>query len=269
MFSLLCSFIFIEPQANQELEFLKDSDVVSEELFNQLTQVLPRKYAQGAPPIAAISVAGNGNAARPSDPNTHQPSPDRTMNEKTPIPPPSHSPAPSNAPSNNGQEIVEALYDYNARDATDLALHRGNRIAVLEKLNGDWWRGRDLNSGNEGIFPSNYVRASDSGYGAGGDDGKKGMYMQPPPQQQQQQQYYPPPQQMYPAQSAPPYYPPPSTNYYQQPPPEQAAPQPEQQQQPHRHHGGAAMKKFGSKLGNAAIFGAGATIGSDIVNSIF
>jgi len=33
---------------------------------------------------------------------------------------------------------------------------------------------------------------------------------------------------------------------------------------------GAEMgKKFGKKLGNAAIFGAGATIGSDIVNSIF
>lgn len=28
-------------------------------------------------------------------------------------------------------------------------------------------------------------------------------------------------------------------------------------------------KKFGKKLGNAAIFGAGATIGSNIVNSIF
>ena len=28
-------------------------------------------------------------------------------------------------------------------------------------------------------------------------------------------------------------------------------------------------KKFGKKLGNAAIFGAGATIGSNIVNGIF
>jgi hypothetical protein len=38
------------------------------------------------------------------------------------------------------------------------------------------------------------------------------------------------------------------------------------------HHGdkGKEMgKKFGKKLGNAAIFGAGATIGSNIVNSIF
>ena len=33
--------------------------------------------------------------------------------------------------------------------------------------------------------------------------------------------------------------------------------------------GQEAGKKFGKKLGNAAIFGAGATIGSNIVNSIF
>jgi hypothetical protein len=33
---------------------------------------------------------------------------------------------------------------------------------------------------------------------------------------------------------------------------------------------GAEMgKKFGKKLGNAAIFGAGATLGADLVNSIF
>lgn len=33
--------------------------------------------------------------------------------------------------------------------------------------------------------------------------------------------------------------------------------------------GGEMGKKFGKKLGNAAIFGAGATIGGNIVNGIF
>jgi len=33
--------------------------------------------------------------------------------------------------------------------------------------------------------------------------------------------------------------------------------------------GGEMGKKFGKKLGNAAVFGAGATIGGKIVNSIF
>jgi len=32
---------------------------------------------------------------------------------------------------------------------------------------------------------------------------------------------------------------------------------------------GEMGKKFGKKLGNAAIFGAGATMGADLVNSIF
>ncbi|KAI5305890.1 hypothetical protein KEM55_008807, partial [Ascosphaera atra] len=53
--------------------------------------------------------------------------------------------------------------------------------------------------------------------------------------------------------------------------PMQAAPTVDQQQQQGGHmskveEGG---KKFGKKIGNAAIFGAGATIGSNLVNSIF
>lgn len=215
--------------------------------------MLPRKYTPGAPPIGSLSASAGGD--RHSSPEKALSVPD----QKAP------SPAPSAAHSNAGsQEIVEALYDYNGRDATDLSLQRGARIAVMEKLNGDWWRGRDINSGREGIFPSNYVRGASNDYG----DEKKGMYVAPSHSPApSQQQYYAPPPQMYAAQSAPPYYPPPSTNYYQQPPPEQMAPQ--AQQEGHQHHAGAAMKKFGSKLGNAAIFGAGATIGSDIVNSIF
>jgi hypothetical protein len=43
----------------------------------------------------------------------------------------------------------------------------------------------------------------------------------------------------------------------------------QQQQQQQHHLGNEQVKKFGSKLGNAAIFGAGATIGSKVVNSIF
>ncbi|EGA74944.1 Lsb1p [Saccharomyces cerevisiae AWRI796] len=78
----------------------------------------------------------------------------------------------------------------------------------------------------------------------------------------------PPPQQ----QQAPLPYPPPFTNYYQQPqqqyaPPSQQAPVEAQPQQ--SSGASSAFKSFGSKLGNAAIFGAGSAIGSDIVNSYF
>ena len=50
-------------------------------------------------------------------------------------------------------------------------------------------------------------------------------------------------------------------------PPMQMANQPAEQHQPGK--GSEMGKKFGKKLGNAAIFGAGATIGWNIVNSIF
>lgn len=57
------------------------------------------------------------------------------------------------------------------------------------------------------------------------------------------------------------------------PAPVAATPEEQQQQQgqehPHLSKVEEGGKKFGKKLGNAAIFGAGATIGSNIVNSIF
>lgn len=45
----------------------------------------------------------------------------------------------------------------------------------------------------------------------------------------------------------------------------------QQQQQQHHHHGQGhqMLNQFGSRLGNAVIWGAGSRIGSDIVNSVF
>ncbi|KAK4976510.1 protein that induces appearance of [PIN+] prion when overproduced [Elasticomyces elasticus] len=48
-----------------------------------------------------------------------------------------------------------------------------------------------------------------------------------------------------------------------------AAQDPNHPANPHHPKHGEWAKKLGSKLGNAAIFGAGATAGSDLVNSIF
>lgn len=93
----------------------------------------------------------------------------------------------------------------------------------------------------------------------------------PSPQPLYQPQYAQPPvQYQQPPMQPPAPYPPSFTNYYQQPPPPQQVvvqQVPVQQQQ----SGGSnsVLSGFGSKLGNAAIFGAGSAIGSDIVNSIF
>lgn len=58
-------------------------------------------------------------------------------------------------------------------------------------------------------------------------------------------------------------------NYVSIPQLSQAAQDPNHPANPQHPKHGAWAKKLGEKLGNAAIFGAGATAGSDLVNSIF
>jgi hypothetical protein len=202
---------------------------------------LPRKYVAGTPAVDLI--------------------PSNELPKESPQPPPARNdsqtslPPPPQSSSSQGGEFAEALYNYEPREASDLALYKGMRVQVLERLNADWWRGRDTSSGREGIFPSNYVRIADE-KGPMPASGAPPSYYGGPQQQQQQQGYYPPPMMV-----------------TQQPPqqyPQQQYPQQQYVQDGQQHAaGGEALRKFGSKLGNAAIFGAGATIGSDIVNRIF
>ncbi|KAL9588995.1 MAG: hypothetical protein Q9179_007994 [Wetmoreana sp. 5 TL-2023] len=120
-------------------------------------------------------------------------------------------------------------------DAGDLALLPNDRVSITEFMNADWAKGRNERTGHEGIFPRSYVQIIDE---------KSTMVQQPPP--------------------------PTSTGYGNMP------------LDVAQSSSGAAAgggggeskfnqqgKKFGKKMGNAAIFGAGATIGSNIVNGIF
>lgn len=187
-------------------------------------------------------------------------------------------------------ELVEALYAYSPQSPEDLELRPGNRIEVQQHLSSDWARGKNLDSGKEGVFPKNYVKPVDQG--SRGDFNRpaaaipqnsgpqpfdeKQSYVPPPPtwQQQQQppqydqyhppQQYQPPQQQYQPPQQQ---YQPPQQQY--QPPPQQFQQQPEPQAQPqaqhHQHRFGGLARRFGDSV----MFGAGATLGSDIINKIF
>ncbi|KAM5271922.1 tyrosine-protein kinase TXK [Ctenodactylus gundi] len=51
---------------------------------------------------------------------------------------------------------VKALYDFQPKEACNLALKRGEEYLVLEKYDPYWWKARDR-LGNEGLIPSNYV----------------------------------------------------------------------------------------------------------------
>lgn len=255
--------------------------MITPAFFDQLTNKIPSRFENGQAPIDVIS---GGNDSR------------STNNEKQ-YPPHNSTPPPAGPPAYNqnnnaghdGNEVFEALYNFKPNGPTDLALHPGQRLIIVNKLNNEWWRGKDLETEKEGIFPANYVKPVNGGnnnYNNDKNSWDRQTYNAPPPSGPPSQPpfnntYYPPPPQQYnnnyyqpPPQQAP--YPPPSTNYY--PPPQQPQ-QPQQIQQPQQqeqapapeHHNAFAdgAKKFGSKLGNAAIFGAGSTLGSNLVNSIF
>jgi hypothetical protein len=107
-------------------------------------------------------------------------------------------------------------------------------VAVTEYMNAEWWKGRNERTGQEGIFPSSYVRAVEQ---------KGPAYNAVQPYQQPQ-----------------------ASNYGNMPlDVSQSASDPPKEPSKGQEMG----KKFGKKLGNAAVFGAGATIGSKIVNGIF
>jgi hypothetical protein len=58
--------------------------------------------------------------------------------------------------ADNGKYAV-ALYTYNKTRDDELDLHKGQIIMILEESEDDWWRGRNMESGADGWFPSNYV----------------------------------------------------------------------------------------------------------------
>lgn len=181
-----------------------------------------------------------------------------------------HNPPPPPPPSKPVVARARALYRYQAADDRDLSFERDDQVAVHEYMNDDWWMGRNERTGAEGIFPKSYVQIDNSSE-------KAGYYAPSSPAQptyQPQQQTYQP--------------------NYASPPPGGASgayPPPPQAQNPYNSHVppmavaggggpngaeggpsskvGEAGKKIGKKLGNAAIFGAGATLGGNLVNSIF
>ena len=82
---------------------------------------------------------------------------DSQLNVKKAVPPPPYQTAISNKPKQ--PETVVALYDFDAQQPGDLSFKKGDKITILMKTehSNDWWRGRNMNTGKEGMFPGNYV----------------------------------------------------------------------------------------------------------------
>lgn len=161
--------------------------------------------------------------------------------------PPSYNdtPAPSLPTRGASKPVVaeaRALYKYAGTDARDVSFEKDDRISVHEYMNQDWWMGRNERTGKEGIFPRTYVFV-------------------------EQEKKAPGPQYGYPQQQQ--VGPPPPGNPYNANAPPMAVANDGGQGSAGDSKAGEYGKKFGKKLGNAAIFGAGATIGGKIVNGIF
>ncbi|KAM0273942.1 hypothetical protein ACHAQH_008114 [Verticillium albo-atrum] len=282
-----------------ELENLLEKGVIDDDAYENIHSILPAEAplrGAGAPARATPSQAASPAAPPPTEAMANMsvrsqqgqnpsPAPPSYANSTGPVAPP---PGPPPPPAKPVLAHARALYRYQAADSRDLSFERDDKIAVHEYMNADWWMGRNSRTGAEGIFPKTYVAveaapapppAQDrAAYGQ-----QPGYHNQPatqqlwPPPQQQQQHQYAPPQPQYGQPSGPP---PQQNPYNSDTPPSAIANQgsstegQQQQGQEGEQKDGAGKakeygEKFGKKLGNAAIFGAGATLGGNLVNSIF
>ncbi|EGV62919.1 protein that induces appearance of [PIN+] prion when overproduced [Yamadazyma tenuis] len=252
-----------------ELEFLHDSEIIDEQLYNKLINALPHKYQNGMQPWGVEKLESTTGSTDKLAAELES-----TKISAPPSEPPSRSSAFQRPQAPKPLGFCTVLFDYQAQEADDLNLKKDEKVAIVDHLSEDWWKGYTKDQPQRiGVFPSNYVKSiSESEFNISASP----AIIAPPSSKNEKSEYkaedysYPAPQQQYhpPYQaqgySAPPQYPPPTTNFYQQAPEQQQQMVPQQGGNDHPH-----LRKFGSKLGNAAIFGAGATIGSDIVNSIF
>lgn len=61
------------------------------------------------------------------------------------------------AHSQRANKIVVALYNYTARESTDVSFMKGDRMEVLDDSEPDWWRVLHLTTLQEGLIPWNFV----------------------------------------------------------------------------------------------------------------
>lgn len=111
----------------------------------------------------------------------------------TPPPPayPSVPALPSRAPvaAPTKPEIARATALYAYSDPNDCSFNAGDQISIFEYMNSDWWLGKNVRTGQEGVVPASYVQVKPTGaasYGAYGNEkqnygGQQAQQQMPPP----------------------------------------------------------------------------------------
>ncbi|KAF1911307.1 SH3 domain-containing protein [Ampelomyces quisqualis] len=222
------------------LQFLVESAIITTAQHDTIVSQLPVSAENSARALPAVPAQALPHMAANSQPTpAASPAPEKKAanvgyyadTHSSNAPPPAYPSAPAAPAAPAALAHACAMYQYNAQDAGDLALMPNDGVVVTEYMNSEWWKGKNERTGMDGIFPASYVRRDD----------KSVVPMGPP--------------------SAPV-----PTNYGNMPlDVSNGAHQPPKDPTKMEQNG----KKFGKKLGNAAIFGAGATIGGKIVNGIF
>ena len=59
------------------------------------------------------------------------------------------------------QQLFVALYDFEAMESDELTLQAGDVIDLVSGDDANWWRGRQVVSGKEGLFPASFVEKYD------------------------------------------------------------------------------------------------------------
>ncbi|KAJ7340188.1 Growth factor receptor-bound protein 2 [Desmophyllum pertusum] len=55
-------------------------------------------------------------------------------------------------------DVFIASYEFHPEEEGELYFKRGDQIEVLDKEDSNWWKGRNVSTGNEGLFPATYVQ---------------------------------------------------------------------------------------------------------------
>ncbi|KAH8147986.1 uncharacterized protein LAJ45_08088 [Morchella importuna] len=233
-----------------ELEFLADTAIISPSALSQILSILPAESTTRCPPTPAAGPAPKSTTPAVSYPTFSPPPQPQQQQQHLPIAP---SAPPSYTPTPLVLSLAEAQWAFNGTEAGDLSFEAGAKLEVLEKVKDDWWKGRVVGGdGTAGLFPSAYVRETQVLATAPSGDVKKPALPSLPPRGYGG--YGPGGNMMTDVAHGPSQ----STSVFEQ-----------QQQEEKKPILGKNGEKFGKKLGNAAIFGAGATIGGKIVNGIF
>ncbi|KAI8338194.1 SH3 domain-containing protein [Chlamydoabsidia padenii] len=230
----------------KDLILLKDHHVLDDSTLQSILSLLPTMHTNKPPLPTRQSTASPRQSTTDHIPvpiSTPR-LPARRSNGDNPQPTTEKSAPPSYAAAT----MVEAIYDYNAEDpTTDLSFRKGDKIQVIEHVNDDWWRGT-LHD-RTGIFPQNHVQQLPAQ--------NESPYQMITPSQPYS---YPPPPDMIQHQAA-------STTTYAYPPPPMAVSTGSSVEGQGKVSNMA--KKFGSRVGEAAVFGFGATVGSEAAHAIF